>query len=106
VIKWLSSKEANIELWRTGSLVPRLSARAELAKRDPEFKVVTDSYDRLGGYIWAPDRMLQIPEWPELSFKIEAAFVEVWTKQKPLQKALDDAAIEVRGILERAGYYK
>ncbi len=106
VLKALISKEANIFLWkRTGTGVPRKSAKAELLKMDPEYKIVDDSWKHLS-YIWTPTNMYNIPEWPEMNFKITAALDEYWTKQLSLKEALEKGTRDCRKILEEAGYYR
>jgi ABC-type glycerol-3-phosphate transport system substrate-binding protein len=107
LVKWLSSREANIRLWqKTGTGVPRKSAEAELLRTDPNDKVIAESIKHYGGYIWSKDRMVNIPEWPELAQKIQAHFVNYWTKQKSMDEVVVAAEKEAYEILRKAGYYE
>ncbi len=106
LVKWLSSREANIRLWqKTGTGVPRKSAEAELLRTDPNYKVIAESIKYYGGYIWSKKRMVNIPEWPELAQKIQAHFVTYWTKQKSMDEVVVAAEKEAYEILRKAGYY-
>lgn len=51
------------------------------------------------------DIMPMIPEWTEIAAVIEAALQQCATGS-PVKETLDAAAEEVRGIMERAGYYQ
>ena len=49
--------------------------------------------------------MINVPEWPELAQKLEAHFVDYWTKKATLDEAVKAANKEAYDILKKAGYY-
>lgn len=106
LIKYLTSKEANIRMFEmTGTSVPRLSASKELSAKYDMYKILEKSLNEYGG-TWTPERMFMIPEWPELSYKLETHFVDYWTRKKSLDEALKAADKEAYEIMEKAQYYK
>jgi multiple sugar transport system substrate-binding protein len=73
--------------------------------QDPEVNEVNDGI-HLAGYesLKQAKLMPMIPEWPEITAVLEAALQEI-ASGSPTQETLDAAAEEVRGIMERSGYY-
>jgi sorbitol/mannitol transport system substrate-binding protein len=106
LVKFLTSPAANTRLFEmTGTSVPRLSVARELSAKSDLYKILAKSIDEYG-YIWTPQRMYNIPEWPELAYKLETHFVDYWTRKKNLNDALTEADKEAHEILQRAGYYR
>jgi multiple sugar transport system substrate-binding protein len=73
---------------------------------DPEVNAVNGGIHQVGyESLKNADIMPMIPEWTEISAVIEAALQKCATGA-PVKETLDAAAEEVRGIMDRAGYYK
>jgi maltose-binding protein MalE len=73
--------------------------------RDPEVNAISGGMHEAGAESLQRAKIMpMIPEWPEVSAVLESALQEMATGA-PVKVTLDQAADEVRAIMDRAGYY-
>ncbi|TCL76552.1 carbohydrate ABC transporter substrate-binding protein (CUT1 family) [Hydrogenispora ethanolica] len=109
-IKWATSAETQKAMAKSGSRsdVTRISVY-----KDPEYQRIYN-WDNGNWYKVTQESMqmalpfyrpVNIPEWPSIGDAISIQVQSVFTKEKDVKKALNDAATEVQNALKEAGYY-
>jgi multiple sugar transport system substrate-binding protein len=72
---------------------------------DPDVNAAWDNMHQFAAQSLAVSRIMpQLAEWPEISNVLEVAINDI-AAGAPTQETLDQAAVEIEAIMERAGYY-
>lgn len=102
LMQWLTSKERDKAVLRAGGAPHRISTitDVEFQKAYPELLVLRESL-RFADPDWRP----VIPEWDEINTKILGiAIHDVLVGRGDSKRSLDDAAVKVAALMNRAGY--
>ncbi|GAH83274.1 unnamed protein product, partial [marine sediment metagenome] len=99
--QYVTNKENLMKLAMAGIPTTRVSIMTspEILRNNPGFEAVIEVLKRA-----RPDPPL--PEWKEVQDFLVRACSEVFAGEKTTQQGLDDAAKEIRILLEQRGYYR
>ncbi len=102
-MQWLTSKEQDRKLAEIGGEPVRKSTLSdpELQAQFPEYEVILEQLECA-----EPDWRPLVAQWDEMNVNVlGVALSEAMSGEKGVQEALDEAAVKLREIMDREGYY-